>query len=587
MSIRKRRPQLSELQIHTPYRVFRKKRDGVVGLDTESLVTGYAFLITDYPMKNSRWIRQPEDVIAFLVNPAYTNSFNTFWNLDFDVTVLMKWLGKEFCKTLVEMGEATYSEVRFTYIPGCTFSVRSGNATNTFFDASKYYMPRALDAASKTYLSESKIHLPSKVFTYEDYDRADLLEYCLDDSRKCGLLTQLLLEDLHDMGFSPSTLVSPGTILEEALMGRTQIYDVTKIPRGALEYAYEAYRGGWMECYKKGHFETLYDYDIGSAYPFQISELPSLEDGEWFYREGPVSPHEFTLGWVKGRVNIKSPRVPSPIFFKGDVNYSAYGPWDTTLFEEEARFVVSSGLGSFKVTDGWYFVGNDRTKRPFRYEMRRLFRQKRASRNSWLPKALSVSCYGKFAQKDEEGHTGNLFNPVYASMITARTRLQIAKYTLMQPNALCLVSTDGVTFDKPLPPACLGRDLGDLQLKFTGEGVIIGTNVYTIKGKYIAGEWRPGRYDWLKKFTDEPDNDVYNLEYFRYTTLAEGVLSDFDKIGVFGSFPYNFHVNYDRKRCYSPFTTGGDLMKGKYESIAWPVEVVQTRTKMWELLPYD
>lgn len=582
-----KRPELSELKVHAPYRAFRKAKDGVVGLDTEGLVTGYAFLITDYPLGNVRWIRSATDVFEYLTNPAYATSFNMFWNADYDITALLKWFGAEFCRDLVKSTDhlATYNGAQFRYIPHHFLSVRVDKYTNSFYDASQYYIPRSLDGASKNYLGEGKIDVGSKEFHESDYGRDDLVKYCADDARKCCLLTQKLLCDLHDMGFSPTTLSSPGTVMEEALVGHVHIPDVTKIPQGALEYAYDSYRGGWMECFKRGHFTKLWDYDISSAYPYQVSELVALDGGEWFHKKGAVDPMSFTYGWVKGHVYITNPSRPSPIMFRGDVNYTTYGDWDTSVFEEEARFVGPNDLGSFDVRDGWYFRAAITATKPFRYEMRRLFRQKQHVQNAWLPKSMSVSLYGKFAQKDEEGNTGNLFNPPYASVITARTRLAIAKYALVQPEALCLIATDGITFDRPLPSSVLGKELGDLQLKYSNEGVVIGTNVCTIRGKDPGGEWRPGRYDWLHLLAKFPDQDKYPLKYFRYTTMAEGVDGDFSKVGVFGDFPYTFNINYDHKRCFQVCRTGGDLMTHQYDSIAWPLDVVKTRKGLWDLLP--
>lgn len=579
------RLELSQLKMHAPYRSFRRAKDGIVGLDTEGLVSGYAFLICDYPLRNYKWIHSADDVLAFLTNPAYNKSFNTFWNADYDITVLLKWFGKAFCTDLVKKRSATYGGAVFTFIPKRLLSVRIGRVTNTFYDASQYFVPRSLDGASKTYLGEGKIDVGSKEFHDDVYGNEKVLTYCMDDARKCCLLTQKLLCDLHDMGFSPTTLASPGTIMEEALVGQVHLPNITKIPQGALEYAYESYKGGWMECFKKGHFSKLYDYDISSAYPYQVSELLSLEDGEWFFKRGPVNPESFDLGWVNGTVHIESPTRPSPILFRGDVNYTTFGSWNTKLFEEEARFIRPNDLGSYDIKDGWYFKAAITATKPFRYEMRRLFRQKQQIQNSWLPKSMSVALYGKFAQKDEDGNTGNLFNPIYASIITARTRLKIAKFALMQPEALCLISTDGITFDKPLPSQVLGKNLGDLQLKYSAEGVIVGTNVYTIKGKDPGGDWRPGRFDWLHLLSKYPDQDKYSLKHFRYTSMAEGVEGNFDKVGVFDEFPYTFNINYDHKRCFQPIRCGKDLMENQYESIAWPLDVVENRKTLWELLP--
>lgn len=577
----KEKVPFSQLKIHPPYRVFRRGRDGVVGLDTESLVSGYAFLITD-SIGNYKWLRSADDIIAFLTNEKYEGSFNTFWNLNFDVTVMLKWLGREFVYALIKVGEAHYKDVSIRYVPHRFLIVRKGNIWFSFFDAAQYYVPRSLDGASKAYLGEAKIHIGSKEFDESAYGDEKILDYCFDDSKKCARLTQLLLCDLHDMGFSPDTLSSPGTIASEALVG--SVPDITKFPSGALEYAYNSYRGGWMECFKRGYFPKLYDYDISSAYPYQVSELVDLSGGWWHYDKKWI-PVGASLGFCECVVDIKS--AISPIIFQSDVNYTPIGKWSTYLTLDEIEFIRAQGLGSVVVKNGWFFVPKSAATKPFRYSMRHLFRQKAKIRNVWLPKALSVALYGKFAEKHENMSTGNLFNPVYAALITARTRVQIAKYALALPECLVVVATDGLAFNAPLPSFFLGKGFGQLRLDSSAESVVVGTNVYTIKGKYAGGTWRPGRFDWFKLLRENPDTTKYDLTHFRYTTLAEGVIPNFDKwnsVGVFANFPYEFDINYDHKRLFKKVACGRELLEGSFDSVPWEVGIAERRRKLlWEL----
>lgn len=575
----KEKVPFSKLRLHPPYRVFRRGRDGVVGLDTESLLSGYAFLITD-SLKNYRWIKSPEDVVEFLTSESYCGSFCTFWNLDFDVTVLLKWFGKDFCRSLIKVGEAHFGDVTFKYVHRRFLIVRRGNQWFEFFDAAQYYIPRSLDGASKAYIDGAKIHVGSKEFDSSAYGNEKILQYCIHDSELCAQLTQLLLDDLHDMGFSPSTLSSPGTIASEALVG--DVPDITKIPEGALEYAYDSYRGGWMECFKRGYFPKLYDYDISSAYPYQVSELVDLSGGTWTYRKGEC---DAVLGSVKCTVDIKS--TVSPIIFQSDVNYTPVGRWNTKLSLGRARFIREFGVGSVDVKDGWYFTPRPSATKPFRYSMRHLFRQKTRIRNAWLPKSLSVSLYGKFAQKDDDGETGSLFNPVYADLVTSQTGLQIARYALALPECLVITATDGLVFSAPLPQFLLGKGFGQLRLAHVGGGVVVGTNVYTIKGKIQGGNWRPGRFDWFKLLQEQPNVAKYSLGHFRYTTLAEGVSPDFsrwDKVGVFETFPYEFDINYDHKRLFKRVSCGKELLEGSFDSVPWEVGIAERRKRLlWEV----
>ncbi len=574
-----------QLKLHPPYRAFRRGKDGIIGHDTESLLSGYAFLITD-SLGNHQWVTSPEDVVAWLSDTRYRGTFNTFWNMDFDVTVLLKWLGKEFCKQLLTYGCAYFGDVYFEYVSKRFLLVRRGNVWNSYFDASQYYIPRSLSGASKVYLGDAKKHIGSKEFTEVDYGSEKILGYCKHDSKLCRDLTQLLLEDLHEMGFSPSTLSSPGTIMEEALVGTVYFPDVTKIPSEAHEYAYNAYRGGWMECFKRGYFPKLWDYDISSAYPYQVSELIDL-DGKWECVDdglfgGLLEGAEY--GFIYCLVDIRSD--VSPIIYRADVNTTPKGQWYTTLTLDEFNFIREYRLGTVTPLRGWFFVPSRQAYKRLWAPMRRLFRQKGRVRNKWLPKAMSVSLYGKFAERDETGRTGNLLNFVYASTITSRTRLQIAKYALMLPASLVLVAADGLTFSAPLPSSALSADFGGLRLVHSDEGVVIGTNVCTIKGKYPGGNWRPGRFDWLRLLRGSPDNVVFKLNHFRYTTLVEGVANDFklwDEIGVFKEFPYDFGLNFDHKRIYHKVSCARELMEGQFDCHPWEVGIPTKRGELWEL----
>ena len=552
----KKHVPFDKLRLHPPYRVFRSNRDGVIGHDVESLLSGYTFLITD-SMGNHKWVHSADDIVEWFSNPRYSKVFNTFWNVDFDITASLKWLGKEFCGQLMTYGCAYYRDVYFEYVSKRFLLVRRGNVWNTYFDASQYYTPRSLDGACKTYLGRSKATPGmSKEFTAVHYDNDKVLTYCMQDSKDCAELTRLLLSDLHEMGFSPKTLSSPGTVMEEALVGAVYFPDVTKIPTEAFEYAYNAYRGGWMECFKRGHFQRLYDYDISSAYPYQVSELVSLDGGTWYYCDysGPKWYRWDGQGWISCNNIVGVPEYGfihclvdikanvSPIIYRADVNTTPKGQWYTTLTMDECAFIEERQLGTVALIKGYFFVPAIQAYKRLWAPMRRLFRQKSVLRNKWLPKAMSVSLYGKFAERDETGRTGNLLNFVYAATITARTRLQIAKYALMLPERLVMIAADGLTFNAPLPSSVLSDDFGGLRLVHSNEGVVIGTNVCTIKGKVSGGDWRPGRFDWLQLLKKHPDDVLFRLNHFRYTTLAEGVANDFrlwDEVGVFKEFPYD------------------------------------------------
>lgn len=570
---RKNKPSFEQLKLHPPYRAFRKGRDGVVGLDVESYVTGYAFLITD-SLGNYKWIRSADDVVSFLTNESYASSFNVFWNMDFDVSVLLKWLGYEFCRTLIAEGAAWFEGVRFQYVPKRLLLVAKGALRIAYYDVAQFFVPRSLDGASKLFLGDAKTVLPTKEFHPTDLGRMDVLEYCLKDSHLTARLCILLLEELHDIGFSPTTLASPASLVEEAVLSSAYFPDITSFPSGVVEYAYYSYEGGWMECFKKGYAKRLYDYDITSAYPYQMSRLPDLADASFVYRKSCSDLSG--VGWVRCTVTITAP--VSPIVYRSNRNYTPMGEWDRYLSLDRARFIVEKKLGRVKVHDGWYLTTDLRTRRRlFAPLVWHLFRQREKARLKHLPKMLSVALYGKFAQCDEDGNTGALFMPLYADMITSGTRLQVAEYALMNPQGLCAVSADGLVFDSPLPSSVLSNGMGGLRLSYCSEGVVVGTNVCTIKGKQVFGDWRPGRVDWLKRFRENPDESVYPVVWTRAVLLSEGVTSyeSFQKVGRFVEQRFDLDINFDVCRMFlGRPKVGGDLLTHMYESFPWDASML-------------
>ncbi len=59
--------------------------------------------------------------------------------------------------------------------------------------------------------------------------------------------------------------------------------------RRPLEWGLRAFFGGRGELLKQGlTWDILHLYDIASAYPAQIAQLPSMEGGKWVYRKNPT-----------------------------------------------------------------------------------------------------------------------------------------------------------------------------------------------------------------------------------------------------------------------------------------------------------
>lgn len=246
------------------------------------------------------------------------------------------------------------------------------------------------------------------------------------------------------------------------------------IPREILEAARKSYYGGWFEIFMHGHIPgPVYEYDINSAYPTVIKELPCLACGSW-RKVRPANVSSATLSSL-GTSDLllvfatceQTSANTAPI---GAMPHrTKYGailrPRKTCgwywLHEIEAS--RNAGLiDAITVHDGWAYRTRC-THRPFAAIADLYTDRQIIGKDTPTGKALKLiynSAYGKLAQS-----VGNptFANPIYASLVTAGCRTMILGAIATHPNGLrdvTMVATDGVYFRSPHPSLDVGKELG-------------------------------------------------------------------------------------------------------------------------------
>lgn len=227
------------------------------------------------------------------------------------------------------------------------------------------------------------------------------------------------------------------------------------IRKEVLSAARESYYGGWFEIMAHGHIPgKVYEYDINSAYPKIISELPCLLHGVWTQDEtGMRDPtRTFSLVYATMYGNPKSDiGVHSHRTIQGNIlrpKISRGWIWEHELNANlKAGFIVSADIHSM-----WTYHGCN-CESPF-VGMQELYMERlRIGKNTPQGVACKLvynSAYGKMAQSiGKPLHA----NPIYASLITAGCRTQIidAIGTHPRPESVVMVATDGVYFREPHP----------------------------------------------------------------------------------------------------------------------------------------
>ena len=231
----------------------------------------------------------------------------------------------------------------------------------------------------------------------------------------------------------------------------------------------EAYSGGYIEAISFGTAKDGWFADIASAYPAVIQELMDLRESTLEYGEGAPPIIENSYIFIRGLVTIPFGVDYHPItikhFVNKDTNIRPTGTFRATYTKDERDFVKSIG-GSFReekwtavITKGKISVLGNVTKKLIALRTKLL---KEGSLAEGGVKRTVNSLYGiEFEavniHEEIEGipkrvgyRAGEFWNPLYASIITSRTRIILAKAcTEIAKNGgkPILLMTDSITWE--------------------------------------------------------------------------------------------------------------------------------------------
>ena len=553
------------LGVELPKSYRRKVYGGhpVVGVDVESLVTGYAFVVCDSAGRCC-WIRSFDDVRRFFDHEEYEHCLMVAFNLNFDASVMLKWLGEVACTKLIEDGYVSVRGCMIRYVPSKFLQFRFGNRYIRMFDVAQFFQG-SLDFNAKQYLGVSKIDVGSKRFTEMDYGRQDILNYCTHDALLTMGLGDYVVDAFDKLGVKISGLASPASIVESYILDQRLIRnDVECVPQMALEFAMHSFSGAWFENFKAGYFPKTFRYDLVSAYPSVIRDLVDLSMGYWV--ESTTPPKDALYGWAHANVWVPQSYV-SPIVFK-NVRGEAlrpYGSWDTYITLPELKWARAHGA-RFRIYEGVWFVP-DRFRFMYRDVVDKFFKVKRdhpsESMEAWSAKIALTGIYGKFLQH-RDGQGGRLYNPIYATEITSRVRLMVADAALSNPEALIAVMSDCVISQEPVKLP-VGREMGMWSRRGPDASLWIGPAQYEAEGR----DHRFRRIPWLKLLKSDPNLGEYEVVRNGPLTLVQGVkLHRFEDVGVFHDVAVTFDIRKLNWRRFWPRRpkNGNELLLGQYDS---------------------
>ena len=561
----------------------------VRAFDTETL-DGYARLIAD-DTGAYRDIHGIYDALSFLTRAEYRDTVNFWWNIQFDFDAVMKYLPVSKLKELVETCEVSVGKYQVKYIPKKMFSITLNRKSYRFFDLAQFY-EMSLERAAILYCSAGKnpdnldraLIGSSQDYWEENYEL--IRKYCIQD---CVLTCELgngLQEDLiQTTGTVSKTYISQAGVSKDYFRRKCNIPDVRKVPEYAQYCAFQAYHGGRFEVTERGAIGPASCIDINSAYPAEISKLIDISAGRWT-RVTKLSDDAY-YGFYLASVNIPYMHLPPLAMNLFNTVVYPCGKWTAYFSKGELQRVGE--IGSYQVISGAEFRPYV-LRYPFKEAIETLYAKKQSTpKKSYqykLYKKLMNSLYGCFYEKilqaDGRYKVGLLFNPVYATLITANTRLQLWDEARGYGKGCVSLATDGLLIrgDHEFPDS---KILGEWGYDGCGECTILRSGIYAL------GDTMKQRCVIKRDVFKTPDGDYADLfDYIRahpgwkkYPVLnhrpvhmREAIVHHRahtkNDINIFREHEIAFDLNTDRKRIFSVTDiTGEDLLSTRITSRPW------------------
>lgn len=309
---------------------------------------------------------------------------------------------------------------------------------------------------------------------FSDISQSIINEYNAAELRALVLVMDKVRDAVEGLGLVCRRWDGAGSIAA-AIMRKHNIKEFKgQAQPGVIEAARIAYAGGRIEVCKIGsHNGSVYDYDVNSAYPSVMIDLPCMAHGQWIKGEGEP-PLGFTLVHVVYDFADDLPFYP--FFYRNEhkqIRFPAQGEGWYWYPEFEAAQLCD---GKIDVIEWWHWQAACNHK-PFHW-----IPEYYNTRQQWVKHATEEwqkggekiiklglnSLYGKTAQQ----LGGNLKAPPpyhqleWAGYITSATRARLFTAAMTMPESVIGFATDGIFTTSPLPIECsTTKQMGAWELK--------------------------------------------------------------------------------------------------------------------------
>ncbi len=531
----------------------------IYALDTETY-EGNVFLIAD---SDGRYLDKitPELVIKFLFHKKYQCSWNFFFNLGYDAEVILKLLGSELFRYRNSRKlRFRFEQYTIEYIPNKCFKIRKKHHSVIFYDVAQFFNSTLQQAFQSNIgkLDQSYLVMKEKRSelspTFYRRNTTIVRKYCIQDCNYAKQLSEKWIQLFFDaFGFYPLKWYSSGYLAERVLINNgIEFPKFDSIPYEIQELAYRSYFGGRFEMLKRGFIGKAYLYDINSAYPFAITKIPDLSNGQWI--QSKLIHDKANLGFFKIQTNIPDCKYIPPFPFRAQNNIIfPSGRFETYVTLEELRACENANF--YKILESWQFIPNSITY-PYKEFIDKLYQKRLDLKSNNDPLQLPIkiilnSIYGKTGQKVNRV-IGNLFNPVIFAFITGFARAQLYRFVAENDleKQVIAFATDSICTTKKLNID--SNKLGEFSFDGSSDDIFFLQNgFYRFNGKWKQrgfGKLSGKEIEHLETF-EKKGKLFYKIRILRNSRLRTSIIQNqISEIGKIKPIVRQMNLNADRKR---------------------------------------
>lgn len=550
-------------------KVQKEKSIKVFGFDTEAYNTGKCFMFAT--SEGEVW--NSNEFPTSLFCRKYRNANFVCYNLKYDESAMLQFLNETELKTLWQTNKVETCGLKIKIIPHKCLTISKKGHSCTFYDMYNFFQG-SLDFNAKKYLGKEKIDIETKVFHADFVSKNwnEIAKYCVQDAILVKELAELIISKFEKFGVYPQKLYSTAYISYMYFSKRTNYQTVGKFwkeDKKLLDFSLQSYNGGKFEVTKKGT-GYFYEYDIVSAYPFEIANLVSLEHCRVIWDK--KYRKEAVYGFIYCKMKIPMKTASSVAFKINNTCVYFSGYLEKTITKSEYEYLISCGTEITIIEAVWIHVDNK--EYPYRKEIEKLVLEKKKFKEQGLEldthtvKIFLNSLYGKFCQLivGKSGFSASTcWNPIYATVITANCRIKVSKMQMKYPSIIA-VHTDSLISTEKLPIE-IGKELGMFDFECEGRGLILGCGIYQIGSKSRFRGF-PIKEDLLKLFNQ--DKKIIKIPQTHVNSWREVAFHNWelDKINLFEDQIKEVACDFDRKRLWiDDYQKFSDIFKYNVDSL--------------------